>query len=174
MSDRMKRFQKVLRFPASRFIGRITPALLSAALAAALPAAAQIARPALNITGYVIDAELDTATHHLTATAQVSFTAPANLDVVTFGFHPALKVTKITDDAGKLLEAERTADGSIRVTTNTPFRRRPNRPLDLRLRRHHHRQRRRSGRGAQARRHSGAHQLPALSGPLVSHDRLYD
>ena len=121
MSDRMKRFQKVLRFPASRFIGRITPALLSAALAAALPAAAQIARPALNITGYVIDAELDTATHHLTATAQVSFTAPANLDVVTFGFHPALKVTKITDDAGKLLEAERTADGSIRVTTNTPF-----------------------------------------------------
>jgi predicted negative regulator of RcsB-dependent stress response len=88
---------------------------------AAPSASAQIARPALNITGYVIDAELDTASHHLTATAQVTFTAPSNLDVVTFGFHPALKVTKITDDAGKVLEAERTADGSIRVTANTPF-----------------------------------------------------
>jgi hypothetical protein len=41
--------------------------------------------------------------------------------VVTFGFHPALKVTKITDDSGKLLEGERTADGSIRVTAGTPF-----------------------------------------------------
>jgi predicted negative regulator of RcsB-dependent stress response len=89
--------------------------------AAAIPAPAQIVRPALNITGYVIDAELDTASHHLTATAQVTFTAPSNLDVVTFGFHPALKVTKITDDTGKVLEAERTADGSIRVTANTPF-----------------------------------------------------
>jgi hypothetical protein len=122
MSDRMKRFPKNLRFPCKSLIGRVAPALLSAALAmAALPAAAQMARPALNITGYVIDAELDTATHHLAATAQVTFTAPANLDVVTFGFHPALKLTKITDDAGKLLEGERTADGSVRITTNTPF-----------------------------------------------------
>ena len=88
---------------------------------APLPASAQGERPALNITGYVIDAELDTAAHHLTATTVVSFTAPANLDVVTFGFHPALKVTKITDESGKLLDGERTADGSIRVTANTPF-----------------------------------------------------
>ncbi|MGA9063658.1 MAG: M1 family aminopeptidase [Terracidiphilus sp.] len=88
---------------------------------AAGPATAQRERPALNITGYVIDAELDTTAHHLTATAVVSFTAPANLDVVTFGFHPALKVTKITDESGKLLDGERTADGSIRVTPTTPF-----------------------------------------------------
>ena len=68
-----------------------------------MPPPAQRSRSARrsNITGYVIDAELDTATHHLTATAAVSFTAPANLDVVTFGFHPALKVTKITDETGK-------------------------------------------------------------------------
>ncbi len=51
----------------------------------------------------------------------VSFTAPANLDVVNFGFHPALKVTKITDENGKLLDGERTADGSIRVTPAAPF-----------------------------------------------------
>jgi tetratricopeptide (TPR) repeat protein len=88
---------------------------------AAIPAAAQRERPALNITGYVIDAELDTTAHHLTATAVVSFTAPANLGVVTFGFHPALKVTKITDESGKLLDGERMADGSIRVTPSTPL-----------------------------------------------------
>jgi aminopeptidase N len=101
----------------------LTYALLAFACAvmAVAPALAQQARPALNITGYVIDAELDTTTHHLTATTVVSFTAPANLDVVNFGFHPALKVTKITDESGKLLEGERTADGSIRVTAATPF-----------------------------------------------------
>ena len=91
-------------------------------LTMAVPAAAQRAeRPALDITGYVIDAELDTATHHLTAKAVVSFTAPPNLEVVNFGFHPALKVTKITDESGKLLEGERTADGSIRVTPSAAF-----------------------------------------------------
>ncbi|MGA3101066.1 MAG: hypothetical protein ABSD61_04310, partial [Terracidiphilus sp.] len=119
----MNRYLKDLQSNGQRLATRAAFALLTAAFGAlaALPAAAQVARPALNITGYVIDAELDTATHHLTATAQVTFTAPANLDVVTFGFHPALKVTKITDDSGKLLEAERTADGSIRVTAGTPF-----------------------------------------------------
>ena len=123
MSERMNRYLKDLHSNGQRLATRAALTLLTAALAAAvaLPAAAQVARPALNITGYVIDAELDTATHHLTATAQVTFTAPANLDVVNFGFHPALKVTKITDDSGKLLEAERTADGSIRVTASTPF-----------------------------------------------------
>jgi hypothetical protein len=123
MSERMNRYLKDLQSNGQRLATRAAFALLTAAFGAlaALPAAAQVARPALNITGYVIDAELDTATHHLTATAQVTFTAPANLDVVTFGFHPALKVTKITDDSGKLLEAERTADGSIRVTAGTPF-----------------------------------------------------
>ena len=78
-------------------------------------------RPELNITGYTIDAELEPSTHTLTAKTVVAFTAPANLDVVTFGFHPALKVTDITDESGKKLDGERTADGSIRVTTNTPF-----------------------------------------------------
>jgi hypothetical protein len=33
-------------------------------------------RPALAISGYVIDAELDPATHHLAAKAVVTFTAP--------------------------------------------------------------------------------------------------
>jgi hypothetical protein len=97
-------------------------ALLSISLLPPTPLAAQrIERPALDITGYVIDAEIDTTTHHLTATTQVSFTAPANLELVSFGFHPALKVTKITDDTGNLLTGERTADGTIRVTPPAAF-----------------------------------------------------
>ena len=67
-------------------------------------AAQRAERPALDVTSYVIDAELDTLAHHIIAKAVVGFTAPANLDVVNFGFHPALKVTKITDEGGKLLE----------------------------------------------------------------------
>jgi len=100
------------------------PFLLAALFALAFAPAAQAqrpSRPALNITGYVIDAELDPATHNLTATAQVAFIPPANQDVVTFGFHPALKVTKIVDEAGKELDGERTADGSIRVTPSGAF-----------------------------------------------------
>ena len=98
------------------------------ALWIALPVAAQqsvaqqrIERPTLNITGYKIDAEIDTATHHLAAKATVTFTAPENADMVSFGFHPALKVTKITDGRGKLLTGDRSADGNIRVTPATPI-----------------------------------------------------
>ena len=77
---------------------------------------AQPARPTLDITGYVINAEIDTATHRLTATAVVTFTVPPDAESVSFGFHPALKVEKITDGTGKLLTGERLADGTIRVT----------------------------------------------------------
>jgi aminopeptidase N len=93
-----------------------------AVLVMAVTAAAQRPeRPALNITGYVIDAELETQTHHIAAKAVVTFTAPENLEMVSFGFHPALKVTKITDDGGKVLTGERTADGTIRVSPAKPF-----------------------------------------------------
>ena len=89
------------------------------ALMIAAPVAAQ--RPALTINGYGIDAEIDTATHHLAAKTVVSFTAPENAEQVSFGFHPALKVTKIFDEAGALLTGERLADGSIRITPPAPF-----------------------------------------------------
>ncbi len=85
----------------------------------ALPQAPE--RQGLDISGYVIDAELDTATHHLTAKTVVTFTAPVNAQQVSFGFHPALKVTSITDDTGKILTGERLADGTIRVTPASPL-----------------------------------------------------
>jgi tetratricopeptide (TPR) repeat protein len=96
--------------------------LMAALLVCAAPLAAQRPeRPALAITGYVIDAEIDTASHHLAAKAAVSFTAPENATQVSFGFHPALKVTKISDESGAVLTGERLPDGAIRVTPATPF-----------------------------------------------------
>jgi aminopeptidase N len=104
------------------------PSLATAALAVAalvLPgsirAQSLAAANRMAIQGYVIDAELDTTAHHLTATAVVTFTAPESADVVNFTFHPALKLTKVTDDGGKVLTGERTADGGIRITPTAPF-----------------------------------------------------
>ena len=101
---------------------RVLGIIFALTVSVAVSAPAQLPpRPSLDITGYVIKAELEPSTHHLSATATVTFTAPANLDVVTFGFHPALKITKITDASGKVLDGERTADGSVRVTASTAF-----------------------------------------------------
>jgi hypothetical protein len=106
-----------LRLPLTGVLGFLAMGLLMVApLAAQRPE-----RPALNITGYVIDAELEPATHHLAATVAVSFTAPEGAETVSFGFHPALKVSKITDESGKVLTGERSPDGTIRVTPATPF-----------------------------------------------------
>ena len=70
--------------------------MLTAALILAAPTLAQRAeRPALNITGYTIDAELDPSTHHLSAKAVVSLYRTGNHGAGNFGFHPALKVTKL-------------------------------------------------------------------------------
>jgi len=96
--------------------------LLGAGLFPSHPVAAQKPeRAALDISAYVIDAEIETTTHHLKAKATVTFTAPENSEMVSFGFHPALKVNKITDDAGKVLTGERSADGTIRVTPAAPL-----------------------------------------------------
>ena len=100
-------------------------------LSAHSAAAQRPERPTLDITAYVIDAEIDTTAHHLKAKATVTFTAPDNSEMVSFGFHPALKVNKITDDSGKVLTGERSADGTIRVTPAAPLGLQPSRPLDI-------------------------------------------
>jgi len=116
----MRTQERMLR-PASPLL-RSALGILTVALLLAAPLLAQRPeRPTLNITGYAIDAELDTATHHLAAKAVVSFTAPETMELVSFGFHPALKVTRITDETGKLLTGERSADGTIRVSPAAPF-----------------------------------------------------
>ena len=97
-------------------------ACLACALIMAAPLAAQRPeRPSLAVSGYVIDAEIDTATHHLTAKVLVSFTAPDHAEAVSFGLHPALKVSKISDEAGAMLTGQRSADGGIGIAPATPF-----------------------------------------------------
>ncbi len=120
MKIAMQKQEQQLRpaFPAVR--GAL--AILTAALLVAAPLWAQRPeRPTLEITGYVIDAEIDTAAHHLAAKATVTFTAPEDSGQISFGFHPALKVTKISDATGTVLTGERLADGTIRVTPATPI-----------------------------------------------------
>src|ERR1700757_1947652 len=114
---KMMRFEVNLRRGTIGALGLIASVLLLAGTAAAQ----RPERAALNITGYVIDAELNTEAHHLSAKAVVTFSAPENADMVSFGFHPALKLTKVSDDAGKLLTGERSADGTIRVSPSTAF-----------------------------------------------------
>ena len=70
----------------------------------------------LRVDNYQIDAELSPHTHNITAHAKVRFTALENLTVASFELHNALRVTKVVDDKGKPLNAERvTADSTVRV-----------------------------------------------------------
>jgi len=100
---------------------------LACALMAGSPLIAQQPEPPSPVvSGYVIDAEIDPATHHLAAKVVVSFTVPESAEsktteTVSFGFHPALRVSKISDEAGTALTGERSADGAIRITPATPF-----------------------------------------------------
>jgi aminopeptidase N len=105
----------------TRLRARLSTLATFAALCLAVPAAFAADRPGLAIQGYKIDAELDPAAHTIKATTTVTFTAPAAADEVSFGFHPALKLSKITDDSGKLLTGDRTADGTIRIAPLTAF-----------------------------------------------------
>ncbi len=82
---------------------------------ATLPAMAA-EKQRLRVDDYVIDAELSPHAHKLTARAKVKITALDDLSVATFELHNALRPTKILDEAGKLLTAERiTQDSTIRI-----------------------------------------------------------
>jgi aminopeptidase N len=70
----------------------------------------------LRVDDYQIDAELTPHTHKITARAKVKFTALETLNIATFELHNALRVTKVSDDAGKPVSAERgVQDSSVRV-----------------------------------------------------------
>jgi len=87
-------------------------------LFAALPASAA-EKMRLRVDDYQIDAQLDPHAHKLTARAKVKFTALEDLSVAVFELHNDLRVTKVTDDSGKPLNAERgPADSTIRVALN--------------------------------------------------------
>jgi len=76
--------------------------LLSLCLVTATAWAAPV-KVQMQITGYVINADLDPAVNRLTATADVTFTALEELNNPTFELNNGLQVTKATDPQGKPL-----------------------------------------------------------------------
>jgi len=76
-----------------------------------------------RVDDYQIDAELIPHTHRIVARAKVKFTArDNNLNVATFELNNGLRVTKVTDDAGKPAQAERvTQDFTVRVQLSKPL-----------------------------------------------------
>ncbi|WP_263384616.1 M1 family aminopeptidase [Granulicella arctica] len=79
------------------------------------------ARVQMQITGYVISADLEPLTNQLTAKAKVTLSALEDLNTVTFELNNGLAITKLTDATGKVLTPERlTTTSTVRVPLNTP------------------------------------------------------
>jgi aminopeptidase N len=74
-------------------------------------------RPQIDVTGYVIHADLDPATGRLSAIAAVTFTALEDLDAAVFGLNNALQVESVKDAAHADLTCVRNAaDSTVNVT----------------------------------------------------------
>jgi len=109
----MSALSRILRIPAATLL----PFCLITATAWAAPVKVQ-----MQITGYVINADLDPAVNRLTATADVTFTALEELNNPTFELNNGLQVTKATDPQGKPLQYERlTNNNTVRFTPATPL-----------------------------------------------------
>src|SRR5579872_5379548 len=70
----------------------------------------------LRVDDYQIEATLQPHLHQITAKAKVKFTAMQDLSVAIFELHNDLRVTKVVDEKGQQLSAERvTQDSTVRV-----------------------------------------------------------
>ena len=104
---------RILRIPAATLL----PLCLLATTAWAAPV-----RPQMQVTGYVISADLDPAVNRLTATCDVTFTTLEELSTPTFELNNGLQITKATDAKGQPLESERlTNNSTVRFTLVTPL-----------------------------------------------------
>ena len=105
---------------------RTVAAAILAVCALAIPAwrfaSAAPVRPQINVTGYVITADLDPAVNRLTATAEVTFTALEDITSATFELNNGLAITKLTDSKGAALNSERlTNNSTVHVNLTTPI-----------------------------------------------------
>jgi aminopeptidase N len=78
-------------------------------------------RSTINITGYVIDAQLDPAEHTLKATAKVTFTATDTISAAVFELHNALKVESVKDAQNHVLSGERGPNATISIALASPM-----------------------------------------------------
>ncbi|HMF64660.1 MAG TPA: M1 family aminopeptidase [Edaphobacter sp.] len=101
---------------------RVTIATLLPLCLLTSPLWAAPARPQLQITGYVINADLDPSVNRLSATAAVTFTALEDLTAPVFELNNGLQITKVTDASKKPLDAERlTSNSTVRFSLATPI-----------------------------------------------------
>jgi tetratricopeptide (TPR) repeat protein len=101
-----------------RALGVVASSLtLSLAVLLSMPASSRAAEKAhLRVDDYQIEAHLEPHLHTITARAKVKFTATQDLAVAVFELHNDLRVTKVTDEKGQQLSAERvTQDSTVRV-----------------------------------------------------------
>src|SRR5689334_7555019 len=76
----------------------------------------------LRVDDYQIDAELTPHAHKISARAKVKFTALEDISAAVFELHNGLHVTKVTDETGQTLSAERIAqDSTVRVQLTKPL-----------------------------------------------------
>lgn len=84
-------------------------------IALAQPAGAED-KVRLRVDDYQIEATLEPHLHQITAKAKVKFTALQDLSVAVFELHNDLRVTRVVDEKGTQLSAERvTQDSTVRV-----------------------------------------------------------
>jgi aminopeptidase N len=95
--------------------------LLTALLGFVAPHLYAAERSNLNITGYVIDAQLDPAEHTLKATAKVTFTATDTVSTAIFELHNALKIDSVVDEQHHQLSGERGPNATISVALPAPL-----------------------------------------------------
>jgi tetratricopeptide (TPR) repeat protein len=98
---------------------------LSIALFVLTPFAAIAAIPTrqqIDVAGYVIHADLDPTTGHLSATTTVTFTTLEDLTNVVFGLNNGLQITALTSADKSTLTPERNAtDSTVRVGLAAPM-----------------------------------------------------
>jgi hypothetical protein len=99
---------------------RLSVLAISTALAIAAITSAHAAiplRPQIDVTGYVIHANLEPSTGKLSATAAVTFTALEDLDAAVFGLNNALQIETVSDGAHSNLACVRNVtDSTVSVT----------------------------------------------------------
>src|SRR6185437_12840925 len=79
-------------------------------------------RQQINVTAYVIKADLDPATGRLNATANVTFATLEYLTSVVFGLNNGLQITSLTAADKSVLTPERNAaDSTVRVGVPAPL-----------------------------------------------------
>jgi aminopeptidase N len=95
--------------------------VLTALLGLAAPHLSAAERSNINITGYVINAQLDPAQHTMKATARVTFTATDTVSSAIFELHNALKVDSVADGQNHQLSGERGPNATVSVALPNPM-----------------------------------------------------